>query len=64
MNVSCQVRLRNLAVDDHKVLEKIWAKFQTRAIRRASDNVLLTYYGFFDVNGNGAWDVLTSTVAT
>jgi hypothetical protein len=45
-----------VGTDDDKVLDAVWVKFQTRSIRRASDNVLLTYYGFFDVNGNGAWD--------
>ena len=41
--------------DDVPVLDAIWAKFKTLAIRRVSDGRLLTYYGFFDSNGDGIW---------
>ncbi len=62
LDVGCRAAQGEAGVpgtDDDKVLDKVWAKFQTKAIRRASDNVLLSYYGFFDVNSNGAWDAGT-----
>ena len=42
--------------DDLPVLDAVWTKFKTLAIRRVSDGRLLTYYGFFDSNGDGDWD--------
>lgn len=47
--------------NDDTVLQRIWAKFQTKAISRASDGRVLTYYGFYDVNRNGVWDEGTDT---
>jgi len=42
--------------DDVLVLDRIWAKFQYKRILRASDDFVLTYYGFYDTNTNGVWD--------
>ena len=47
--------------DDHLVMTAIWEhafdrEKKTQPIRRMSDGRLLTYYGFFDSNKNGAWD--------
>ena len=42
--------------NDDVVLGRIWAKFQTKNIRRVSDGRVLTYYGFYDENQNGIWD--------
>jgi hypothetical protein len=46
-----------LGTNDNRVRDKVWTKIQTQAIRRASDNFILTYYGFYDVNSHGVWDV-------
>lgn len=46
----------DLGIDDHKILNKVWQKLQTKSVHRASDNFILTYYGFYDTNGNGSWD--------
>ena len=45
-----------VGVSDDQVLDRVWAKFRTKSIRRVSDNGLLTYYGFLDMNGNAVWD--------
>ncbi len=50
-----------VGVDDDYVLDKVWAKLQTKTIHRASDGVLLTYYGFYDANTNGIWNPGTDT---
>lgn len=46
-----------LGTDDQKVFDAIWARIQKGTkgdpIRRASDNVVLSYYGFFDKDGDG-----------
>jgi len=48
-----------VGTNDDLVLVKIWDKFKTKAIQtigRKPNNILLTYYGFFDTNNNGVWD--------
>ena len=42
--------------NDDVVLGRIWTKFQTKSINRASDGRVLTYYGFYDANRNGIWE--------
>lgn len=64
------VRIGTLAADevmgkigtnDNDVLNKVWSRIKSKSISRASDNVILSYYGFFDVNGNGSWDDVIDT---
>lgn len=44
-------------VNEQAVLDAIWSnKILTKNIHRASDGATLSYYGFYDVNGNGLWD--------
>ena len=45
-----------VGTNDDDVLAKVWTRFQTKSIHRASDAVVLTYYGFYDANHNGTWD--------
>ena len=45
-----------VGVNDDSVLNGVWGKIQSKSINRASDNVLITYYGFYDVNKNGVWN--------
>lgn len=48
-------------MDDDDVLDALWVKLQTRDVHRASDNKVLTYYGFRDENGNGMYDPMVDT---
>jgi len=50
-----------VGTDDDDVLDKVWTRLQTRSIHRASDAFVLTYYGFYDANGNGTWDAGVDT---
>ena len=59
LDVGCRAAQGAIGIvgaNDDRVLDAVWAEIQTLSIRRASDNVMLTYYGFYDVNTNGAWD--------
>jgi len=48
-----------VGINDDQVLNGVWGRIQAKSNRRASDYVLLTYYGFYDVNSNGVWDAGT-----
>ena len=41
---------------DVQVLDRVWAYLKERNVRRVSDDFVLTYYGFYDTNKNGAYD--------
>ena len=62
LDVGCKGALGatgTVGVNDDSVLNGVWGKIQSKSIQRASDNVLLTYYGFYDVNTNGVWNAGT-----
>ncbi|MBX9659361.1 MAG: Ig-like domain-containing protein [Nitrospiraceae bacterium] len=41
---------------DDKILDAIWSAIAAKDLHRVSDNAALTYYGYFDGNGNKTYD--------
>jgi len=45
-----------VGTDDDDILAAVWGAFAGLTIQRASDDKVLTYYGYDDANGNGSYD--------